>query len=597
MSDIQRVKEASDIVTIIGQHVSLQAAGGQYRGLCPFHSERSPSFFVSPVMQRYKCFGCGEHGDVYDFLEKYEGLTLRESLELLAEQAGIELQAFTPTKEDGEKQQILEVLELSQKYFSYLLEKHSVGEKARKYLKDRKVSSASRKLFGIGVSTPAWDGLLSYLHKKKKYPISLLVDAGLVISRNGHTYDRFRNRVMFPLTNHRGQIVGFSGRALPGTEGEDQAKYINSPETIVYHKSELLFGLSALFKEIRKANSVVVTEGEFDVIASAQASVNNCVAIKGSALTPQHARLLRRYVSTIILSLDTDSAGREATKKAISVITAEGKKHETPMELRVAVVPSGKDPADLVAHDPGAWRDTVKASVTAYDYLITTALKQYDIKTPSGKRQVMIDLAPVLQQVSHAVEREHYINRISKALGVSEQSIEQDLKRTIAQGLSPASNEPEKKRKEKSSSVLEQLERVTLFLLLHSPDEKRKERAEELLELELETTSTRAILKYIVESDRQTLTSLRSKLPSDLSSVMAEWYLDDSQIENFDHVTSEKEWRQVLKKLQVRATKVQLAEISRELRELDLRLELSSEETARQAELLQKVVELQRTLG
>jgi len=140
MSDIQRVKEASDIVTIIGQHVSLQAAGGQYRGLCPFHSERSPSFFVSPVMQRYKCFGCNEHGDVYDFLEKYEGLTLHESLELLAEQAGIELQAFTPTKEDGKKQQILEVLDLAQQYYAFLLEKHAVGEAARKYLKDRKIT-------------------------------------------------------------------------------------------------------------------------------------------------------------------------------------------------------------------------------------------------------------------------------------------------------------------------------------------------------------------------------------------------------------------------------------------------------------------------
>jgi len=429
MSQIQLVKEATDIVAVIGERITLQGAGAQFKGVCPFHAERSPSFFVSPILQRYKCFGCGEAGDAFDFLQKYDGLSFQETLEELAEAAGIELEKYQANATDQLRSDILATLASAQQYYHYLLTKHKVGKPALAYLRDRGISSDTTQQFSLGASTSGWDGLIAYLHEKKKVPLTLLERSGLAITNRGRTYDRFRNRVMFPLTTHRGQVVGFSGRSLPG-EDDRGAKYINSPETMVYHKSELLFGFSQLHSEIRKANSIILVEGEFDVLASVQAHQNNVSAIKGSALTKDHVRLLRRSVQQVILALDTDAAGREATKKAIAIIKDGQEQGEQSLELRVATLSQGKDPADLVAQDPGLWRKAIKQSVTAYDFLITTALNQYDADSPSGKRQIMQDIVPVLRQVSHAVEREHYVQRLSKELGVSLASINSDLSTT-----------------------------------------------------------------------------------------------------------------------------------------------------------------------
>lgn len=426
MSQIQAIKEATDIVAVIGTRVILQGAGAQFKGLCPFHGERSPSFFVSPILQRYKCFGCGESGDVFNFLQKYDGLSFQETLEELADAAGIELEKYQSNATDQLRSAILATLATAQQYYHYLLTEHKVGKPAQEYLRSRGIAKDTIRQFSLGASTPAWDGLIAYLHEKKKIDLKLLEQAGLVITNRGRTYDRFRNRVIFPLTTHRGQVVGFSGRSLPGDD-DHGAKYINSPETMVYHKSELLFGFSQLHSEIRKANAVVIVEGEFDVLASVQAHQNNVSAIKGSALTKDHVRLLRRSVKQVILALDTDAAGREATKKAIAVISQDQADGAPPLELRVATLPQGKDPADLVEKDPGLWRTAIKQSATAYDFLITTALSQHDSSSPSGKRDIMDDLIPILRQVSHAVEREHYVQRLSKALGVSQASIVSDL--------------------------------------------------------------------------------------------------------------------------------------------------------------------------
>ncbi|MDA1079753.1 MAG: DNA primase [bacterium] len=587
MSQIQAVKEANDIVAVIGSRITLQGAGAQFKGLCPFHPERSPSFFVSPMLQRYKCFGCGESGDVFNFLQKYDGLSFQETLEELAEAAGIELEKYVSNATDQLRSDILSTLAAAQQYYHYLLTEHKVGKPVQEYLRSRGIAKDTIRQFSLGASTPAWDGLIAYLHEKKKMELKLLEQAGLVITNRGRTYDRFRNRVMFPLMTHRGQVVGFSGRSLPGDD-DHGAKYINSPETMVYHKSELLFGFSQLHSEIRKANAIVIVEGEFDVLASVQAHQSNVSAIKGSALTKEHVRLLRRSVKQVILALDTDAAGREATKKAIAIITQDQESGGAPLELRVATLPQGKDPADLVNHDPGLWRTAIKQSATAYDFLITTALSQHDAATPSGKREIMDDLIPVLRQVSHAVEREHYVQRLSKALGVSQTSIVSDLnKRGPAQKAAP-------KVAQQIVAESNPHEAKILTAFIHSPQEVLAERAQQLLEFTWRTAGTTEILEMIKAHPTATVAAIDRLLASDLQAVLTQWYLSDAVNSNSSLEVGRRDWSQLIARLKKQQAESELAELSRQLQAFDSKDTLTPEEEAEQRALLERVVLLQR---
>ncbi|OGJ22424.1 MAG: DNA primase [Candidatus Pacebacteria bacterium RIFCSPHIGHO2_02_FULL_46_9] len=588
MSQIQSIKEATDIVAVVGARVQLQGAGAQFKGVCPFHAERSPSFFVSPILQRYKCFGCGEAGDVFDFLQKYEGLSFQETLEELAEAAGIELEQYQASAVDQLRNNILATLASAQQYYHYLLVEHAVGKPAREYLRSRGVTKDTIRQFSLGASTPGWDGLIAYLHEKKKVDLKLLEQAGLAISNRGRTYDRFRNRVIFPLTTHRGQVVGFSGRSLPG-EDDRGVKYINSPETMVYHKSELLFGFSQLHSEIRAASSIIIVEGEFDVLASVQAHQNNVSAIKGSALTQTHVRLLRRSVKQVILALDTDAAGRAATKKAIVIIKQDQAEGENPLELRVATLVQGKDPADLVAQDPGLWRTAIKQSVTAYDFLITTALNQYDPDSPSGKRQIMQDLVPVLQHVTHAVEREHYVQRLGKALGVSLASIMSDLSTT---GPRKTATQPEKKTGQTSSSDSQELRILSVFI--HSPQDKLAERAQELQQFSWQTTGTLEILEIIRQHPGASVAVIDRLLASDLQAVLTQWYLSDAVNKNSELVVSERDWSQLVARLKKQQAEQELTELSHQLEAFDNQATLTPADEVKQRALLERVVQLQR---
>ncbi|PIR58679.1 MAG: DNA primase, partial [Candidatus Pacebacteria bacterium CG10_big_fil_rev_8_21_14_0_10_56_10] len=391
MSQVQDVKQAIDILEVIGQRLQLQRAGSNYKAVCPFHSEKTPSFFVNQDLQRYKCFGCGRSGDALSFLQEYEGMTFGEALEQLADQAGITLERFRPSSQEQRGKSLLEVLDLAKEYYHFLLTQHRLGGLARDYLKQRGITAESTKVFQLGFAPAKWDGILTYLTKKKKYSPQLLEEVGLIVRRNGRQYDRFRDRLMFPLKDHRGQVVGFAGRLL--NDQAQEAKYINSPETSLYHKSKLLYGYHELRQEIRKAGQAVVMEGELDVISSSQAHLNNVVAIKGSALTSDQARLLKRLVTKVVLALDTDAAGVTATKRAVPVIEQAG------LELRVASLPAGKDPDELGRSNPKLLRQSVSQAVSVYEFIIEAALAAHDATTPDGKRYIMQEVAPYISAI------------------------------------------------------------------------------------------------------------------------------------------------------------------------------------------------------
>lgn len=601
MSDIERVKEASDIVELIGSRLSLTRSGANFRGLCPFHSEKSPSFFVSETMQRYKCFGCGETGDVFTFLEKYEGMTFAEALRSLADRAGITLTSFVPDREEESRRLLLEILELAKEYYQYLLEKHPHGEPARTYLKERGVTAESRKIFTLGYALPLWDGLTTFLTKKKHYHPEDLEKTGLVLRRRGGGYyDRFRHRLVFPLRNHRGQVVGFSGRLLAPIKGMEKAaktsdheepKYINTPETSLYHKGQMIYGYSELLQEIRKRKEIVLVEGEFDVISSAQAHVSNVGGLKGSALTADHAKLLGRTVDTIILSLDADSAGIEATKRAIAVIKQTPVSREVPLELRVLPVTGGKDPDDVARTDPKQWRTLVKTSIPAYEFLIRTACEQHDPKTSAGKTAIMYELAPMLSDMTHAVEREHYIQLLAQWLHVTTDTIERDVKSIAARKLAkPAAKKREVHDGPKKPSRRTQMERYLLFLWTHAATSNRESATESLRSLSLIEPGATAVLEQAKTVGAEAnLSELSKLLADDLQQKLFEWHTQPEYEVLLEKLDWQKEWRQTLAEVKEEYRLARTKEIATELAAFEDLEELDGEQSVRQDELLKEL--------
>jgi len=592
MSQVQQIKEAIDIIELIGERVELKRSGRNWRGLCPFHGEKSPSFFVSEEMQRYKCFGCGETGDVYNFLEKYEGMTFNEALQYLAERAGVALKEYQPSADDEKRRQHLEILNLAKEYYHYLLVEHKAGQKARDYLKNRGTNNESLKLFQIGYSLPVWDGLVKYLHHKKKYALTDLVETGLVINRKGRYYDRFRDRVMFPLKNHRGQVVGFSGRSLE--QDVKQAKYINSPETKLYHKAELLYGYSELLQSIRQKGEVIVTEGEFDVISSTQAHVNNIVAIKGSAFTLDHAKYIKRVANKILFALDMDSAGIEATKRSIPIA------QELDLELRVIKLGDlaenvKKDPDDVARENPKGWRDLVKNSISIYQFLIEVAANEHDPKTPDGKRMIVKELAAVINEISHEVEKDYYLKELAKLLGVRQSVVVQDVKQIVARKVTKFSKKRSSKSEKRESVPIltryQKLEEYAWFLLLRSQPDKVKKRAAQLSKIIFENKTRQLLLKKVHDfQPTYSLESFSKFLPEDLQQLVFDLYLQPKYARNVEEIDLDKEWQKTFIDLKRLSIQGQISQITKELDVLDAKPTKTEAEEKKQIELLEKIV-------
>lgn len=419
---VEQIKSKVDIVEVIGERVVLKKAGRHFKGLCPFHSEKSPSFIVSSERQSFKCFGCQKGGDVITFLQDYDGMSFLESLEMLAKRVGITLESYRPTSQDSYKKKLLEIMSLSSEYFHFLLTKHKSGEEAREYLKTRGVGNEAITLFNLGYAPNQWRSVSDFLVTKKKYAPEDLEAVGLVIRKDSNSfYDRFRGRVMFPLKDHKGVVVGFSGRTL--LKDEKEAKYINSPETMLYSKSRMLYGLWENREMIRKENAIVLVEGELDVIPSWQAGVKNVAAIKGSAFTSEQAQLMTRFTKNVVMSLDADSAGQEAIKRAVTIAET------MDLSIRVVQIRGGKDPGDVATTNPRAWRELVKQSVLYWDFLIDSAMSRNDPKSGTGVKNISTEVVPALAQITNSVMRAHYVTSLAKKLSIPEESIYSEIDR------------------------------------------------------------------------------------------------------------------------------------------------------------------------
>lgn len=559
MDQVEEVKSKVDIVEIIGSRVNLKKAGRHFKGLCPFHSEKSPSFIVSPERQSYKCFGCQEGGDVLTFLQKYEGYSFLEALESMAARVGVTLQSYRPTEADSRRKRTLEILSLSTEYYSYLLNKHESGSVARDYLTSRGIRSESIKKFNLGYSPTQWRSVSDFLIKKKGYKIEELEAAGLIIvTGEGKYYDRFRGRVMFPLKDHKGVVVGFSGRTL--SLDANEAKYINSPETVVYHKSQMLYGLYENREAIRKEDKIVLVEGELDMIPSVQAGVPYVVAIKGSAFTNEQAQIISRYTRNVYMSLDADAAGQEAIKRA--VVTAE----TLDLSIRVVQIKGGKDPGDVASENPTAWREMVKRAVLYWDFLIESASAKNDPKSGEGAGEITREVIPALSQIANKVVQAHYVRLLATKLGVGESVVYEEIgrfnkKQELTHLRSVVSN-----IEQGAVSRTAELSLYALSLILQNFESLRKN----IGELELEWVGTSAVEKIMKalggwEREKFEIKEFAAKLPPELIPTLDLAYLRD--LTRVSDVV--REWEVTIHELEEVYVRERLKEITKTISSLD----------------------------
>ena len=416
MDQVTEIREKIDIVSFISEYVPLKKMGRNFKANCPFHTENTPSFVVSPERQIWHCFGCNRGGDAYTFLMEYENMEFPEALRALAKKTGVTLKE-SQFKQGvySEKEKIFTINNLALKFYHYILTTHKAGEIALSYLtKERKLRKGTIEAFELGFSPNTGSSLSDYLTKKKNYKNKDLVLAGLAIERNGKLYDFFKNRIMFPLFDHRGNVVGFSGRAL---NDSDMPKYINTRETSVYHKGSMFFGLNSAKEEIKQKENAIVVEGEFDAISLFQEGIKNVVAIKGTALTENQVSLLARFTPKITLCLDQDSAGFEATKRSLEVIEKKG------LVTSIIILNNAKDPDEAIKKNPLEFKKAVKESVGIYDFLIDKYILENDKNSASGKKEIADNLLPLFSNITNEIIKEHYLKKLSKILDISFESL------------------------------------------------------------------------------------------------------------------------------------------------------------------------------
>src|SRR5499433_98334 len=437
----ERVKQQADIVRVVGEYVQLKKAGQNFRGLCPFHSEKTPSFNVHPVRQIYHCFGCGKGGDVFSFVMEMERCEFPEAMRIVAEKCGISIprpkeRSPEERKETQQRSAILEMHREAQTFFVKQLEGTLEGKAARAYLEDRGLDRDAITRFGIGYAPSGGDLLLRHL--KPKYQEKALVDSGL-ISRDasGRLFDRFRRRVTFPISNESSKIVAFGARAL----GDDQPKYLNSPETPIYSKSNVLYHLDRAKDALRRQDFAVLVEGYMDAIAVARAGISNVVASCGTALAETQIKLLGRFTKRVIVNYDPDTAGQAATERSLTSLL------EQDFEVRVLNLPSvgsQKADPDLFIREKGAdaYREQLKNSPPYVDYLITRA-RQMDLTTGEGKSRAVNFLLPYVQRIPNSILRSEWATRIAQQLRIDEPVLRAALSKAAKERRSEVKLQPE----------------------------------------------------------------------------------------------------------------------------------------------------------
>jgi DNA primase len=458
-SDIEEIKSRLNIADIIGEYIRLDKAGANYRARCPFHNEKTPSFMVSAEKQIWHCFGCQKGGDVFGFVMEIEGLDFKETLKILAEKAGVPLKK-TDFKAESKKTRTLEILELATKFYETQLWSGAGKIKILNYLKDRGLQAESIKEFRLGYAPVGWRNILTFL-TGRGYSVQEIEKTGLLVKKeNADFYDRFRDRIIFPIADPMGKVVGFSARVAPGGD-ESQAKYVNTPESEVYHKSRALYGIDKAKGEIKSKDYALLVEGNMDVVAAAQAGIKNTVAVSGTALTPDQINIVKRYTNNLKMFFDMDKAGEEATKKSLKLC------FERDMNVKVVELPEGKDAADLAKSNPELLRAAVAKSTDAMEYFFRKVFSKENKEEVEGKKKIANEILNMIAHVFSEIGKNHWIKELGEEIGIKEAVLTDMLKKVTLRGRTVNDSGEEEENKETTQkSKLETLTEDLIGLML-----------------------------------------------------------------------------------------------------------------------------------
>lgn len=481
MNSADEVKQRLDIASVISDHVQLTKAGRNFRGLCPFHTEKTPSFFVFPERQSWRCFGCNAGGDAISFVMKKEGFDFGEALKTLADRAGVTLpEKKTRSPEDTLSPRLYQINENAAQYFHDLLLNSPAAEAARKYVESRQLSPETVKEFRLGFSMDSWESLKQHL-KKQGHREADLVAAGLAIAKEDRTYDRFRGRLMFPICDAKGRVLGFGARALD----DSMPKYLNSSESPIFSKGKVLYGVDRARGAIHEHNKVVIVEGYMDALTAHQHGFRNVIASMGTALTENQIAILKALTTHICLSLDADAAGNAATLRGIevcrnSLTTSDNRAHavhgwlgkstELSAQIDIISLPEKQDPDEVIRRSPEEWQALVDVAQPLLDYLFAATAKEFDLSRPEGKSQLAERLLPLIAQMNDSAVRENYLTKLSKLTGIGEKILVAKIPDLLYTKRKPSKGK--QKQIEIPPSTLrtgDQLEEHCLSLLLQYP--------------------------------------------------------------------------------------------------------------------------------
>ena len=546
-----------DIVQVVGEYLKLQKAGVNWRALCPFHSEKGPSFFVSPARQMWHCFGCSLSGDVFSFVMQIEGMEFGDALRLLSQKAGVELPKRDPAfvKLQSERKQLGEILELASRFFEKQLES-TQGEAAKEYLKGRGVSEESFATWRLGYAPDTKRTLLDFL-MEKGYREQEIGRAGLLVRTDEGVYDRFRSRIIFPVFNLQGEVIGFGGRIF-GKEGKDLAKYVNTPGTPLYDKGRILYGLDKAKLEMRKQDSCILVEGYMDVILVTQTATKNVVATSGTALTSFHLQLLKRYSENLILAFDMDVAGDSATKRGIELALSQG------FNVKITRLMQGKDPADIAREDPVLWEKALSQASSIIDYYFETAFSQFDKTTAEGKKKAGALLLYVILKLPNKIEQTHWIQRLADELGVKEEAVAEELakvkKEPRAREELAGVFQPSQEKKGRRELIEERI----LILLFKNQENLKKLKEEDVQQM---STATQEIISGLQKAENLEFSSLEKIFSTaTLEAVKRIALLADLEE---DEEGLQDEFHLCLKSLVIFSLKERLEEIIKEIRKAE----------------------------
>lgn len=534
MDQVEEIKERLDLMEVVRGYIKLKKSGANYKALCPFHDDKKASLFVSPTKQIWKCFGCDLGGDVFDFVEEIEGVGFGEALEILAEKAGVKLKRVSPEKR-SKKKRLYEVADLACEFFEKQLHQSRAGGRAREYLTEKRgVNGDSIEKWRLGYAPGKWRSLTRFL-SSSGYSREEIRKVGVgVRNEKGHFYDRFRGRIIFPVFDLHSRVIGFGGRVFKEREREGVAKYLNTTNTPLYDKSKILYGLGKSKVKLRRRDGCIVAEGYTDVILSHQAGVENIVASSGTALTPFHLKVLGRYTNNLHFAFDMDAAGRSATRRGISLAQEKG------FDIHVILMPGGHDPADIVARDPERWREMVEERRDVLDFYFETTFERFDAQDPKEKKEIARRLLPVVKRLPNEIERFHWVQELASRLGVTEESVQREMRKIESPEEKPVPVEREKERRQDKPRLLEN---QLLSFLLQNPESAELISSEHLEYLSAEGAEVLSAIKEEGSNPEGLRPGLSRRIEMASLRVEVEGSVDDVEKEIQNCLEAIRRWR------------------------------------------------------